>query len=291
MHACLLDNINTAGAMDALSSIVKATNVYLAKCQEQQQQAQAQQQAQQAAGNGPSSSGRDGGGGGNGGGGGAAGPQPLLLRKAAAYVTRILSVFGVVAGPGDAPGLGDDGAAAPGAGVSGGGGASAGGAGGGDRGAAYLDAFASFRDDVRALAKAKAPPNEILAACDAVRDGACVEMGVRLEDRPDGRAVWKLDDPAALRAERAARAAAAAEAARKKVENALASKKRDLEKFERLAALPPPSEQLADKYSKFDDETGEPTHGKDGAELEGKVRGGVFGWDEMGGGKSVLSAV
>jgi hypothetical protein len=46
---------------------------------------------------------------------------------------------------------------------------------------------------VRSLAKSKAPPSDILAACDAVRDGACVDLGVRLEDRPDGgwaRARW-----------------------------------------------------------------------------------------------------
>jgi hypothetical protein len=39
---------------------------------------------------------------------------------------------------------------------------------------------------VRGLAKAKAPHSDVLAACDAVRDGACVDLGVRLEDRPDG---------------------------------------------------------------------------------------------------------
>lgn len=33
VHAGLCDNINTAVAMDALSDIVKATNIYLAKQQ------------------------------------------------------------------------------------------------------------------------------------------------------------------------------------------------------------------------------------------------------------------
>lgn len=36
--------------------------------------------------------------------------------------------------------------------------------------------------------------------------------------------------------------------------------------------MSPPQAQLADKYSRFDAETGDPTHDKDGAELEGKVR-------------------
>jgi hypothetical protein len=55
-----------------------------------------------------------------------------------------------------------------------------------------------------------------------------------------GKAIWKLDDPLELRAERDARAAAAAEAAKKKAGNALAARQRDVEKFEKLAALPEP---------------------------------------------------
>lgn len=55
VHRCLSDNLDTPGAMAALSDLIGATNRYLAR---------------QAAGR----------------------PlQPLLLRKAAAYVTRILS--------------------------------------------------------------------------------------------------------------------------------------------------------------------------------------------------------
>lgn len=53
-----------------------------------------------------------------------------------------------------------------------------------------------------------------------------------------GKAVWKLDDPAALREEIAARAAAAASAARKKLEGAVERKVKELEKLEGLAALP-----------------------------------------------------
>lgn len=37
-----------------------------------------------------------------------------------------------------------------------------------------------------------------------------------------------------------------------------------------------PQAVLSDKYSKFDPQSGEPTHDKDGAELEGKVGGGRF---------------
>eukprot|EP00983_Pelagomonas_calceolata_P017293 542431-Pelagomonas_calceolata.AAC.4 len=44
--------------------------------------------------------------------------------------------------------------------------------------------------DVRALVRAKADPKELMAACDRVRDHALVDLGVRLEDKPDGE--WLL---------------------------------------------------------------------------------------------------
>lgn len=88
-----------------------------------------------------------------------------------------------------------------------------------------------------------------------------------------GTAVWKLDDPGVLRAERQERQAAAAEAVRKKMTAALDKKLKELDKYTKLAALPDPQAALSDKYSKFDAATGVPTHDKDGNALEGKVRG------------------
>jgi len=55
-----------------------------------------------------------------------------------------------------------------------------------------------------------------------------------------GKAIWKLDDPDTLRSERDARTQLAAEAARKKLSNTLAAKQKDVEKYEKLAALPEP---------------------------------------------------
>jgi hypothetical protein len=60
--------------------------------------------------------------------------------------------------------------------------------------AGYLDAFASFRDTVRGLAKAKAAPGELLAACDTLRDDTLPLLGVRLEDRPDGEGLHGEQD-------------------------------------------------------------------------------------------------
>jgi cysteinyl-tRNA synthetase len=222
-HARLLDSIDTRGAMDALGDIVKAVNLYLAPRQE----------------------------------GKGALPGALLLRACAAYVTRILSAFGLAPAPGDAPGLG------------GGGEAEGGGAGG--RAAAVLDAFCGFRDGVRRLARAGAPHRELLAACDGVRDGAMVDLGVRLEDAADGGSVWKADDPATLRAERAEKARAAAEARAKKLRARAEAARREADKFEKLAALPPPAAALADKYGAFDPGSGDPTHDAGGAPLEGKA--------------------
>ena len=110
--------------------------------------------------------------------------------------------------------------------------------------------------------------------------------------------MWKLDDPAVMRAEQQERARQAAEQASKKVLAQLQLKVdflyaltknqacvanspiqfvfvpqlKDKEKFEKLLALPTPQQSLSDKYSKFDPVSGEPTHDKDGVELEGKAK-------------------
>ncbi|KAF5828717.1 tRNA synthetases class I (C) catalytic domain-containing protein [Dunaliella salina] len=104
VHAALCDNINTAAAMDALSDIVKATNIYLAK----------QEEAKRPV-------------------------QPLVLERCSSYVTKILSVFGIVDPAHDRPGLRESGAD---------GHASTSGSG---QNAAILDAFAAFRDEARAV--------------------------------------------------------------------------------------------------------------------------------------------
>eukprot|EP00195_Chlamydomonas_chlamydogama_P001473 CAMPEP_0202920984 /NCGR_PEP_ID=MMETSP1392-20130828/77139_1 /ASSEMBLY_ACC=CAM_ASM_000868 /TAXON_ID=225041 /ORGANISM="Chlamydomonas chlamydogama, Strain SAG 11-48b" /LENGTH=790 /DNA_ID=CAMNT_0049614513 /DNA_START=176 /DNA_END=2548 /DNA_ORIENTATION=+ len=223
VHDSLCDNINTAAAMDALSDLIKAVNVYLAKKEADKNP--------------------------------AAPVQAMLLRKAAAFVTRILTAFGVVDTPVDRPGLSD-----------------ASGSSGDSKGASYLDAFSAFRDEVRSLARAKAEPKEILAACDRVRDTTLVDLGVRLEDKPDGKAVWKLDDPAVLKAEQEERARQAAEAAAKKLQTQLQLKVKEKEKFDKLLSLPSVEASLSDKYSRFDPATGEPTHDKEGKELEGKAK-------------------
>lgn len=73
------------------------------------------------------------------------------MRKAAAYVTRILTVFGISTAAPDQLGFGGEASASVAA---------------GEGAAKYLDAFALFRDTVRGMAKGGKSSQDILAACD-----------------------------------------------------------------------------------------------------------------------------
>lgn len=103
----------------------------------------------------------------------------------------------------------------------------------------------------------------------SVRDGPLVDLGVQLEDRAGGPAAWKREDPEVLRAEQARRAQAAAEAAENRRAARLAKLRRDLERYEGLAALPHVEAVLADRY-RFA-ASGEPTEDAGGAPLDDKA--------------------
>lgn len=117
----------------------------------------------------------------------------------------------------------------------------------------------------------KGDPKALLAMCDELRDLRLVPLGVQLEDRPDGTASWKLEDAATLAAAVAARSKEAGAARLKKVQAAARIKRAEVERFEKLVALPTVHEALGDKYKAFDRSTGAPTHDKEGAVLEGKA--------------------
>ena len=220
IHAAFLDSVNTRGALDAVSDLIKATNTYLAARSGDNHM-----------------------------------PQSLLLRQCASCVTKTLSVMGLTPYSYDKLGMDDTGT--------------------GDsvernRTEKLLDAITGFRDDIRQLAKSGASTVEYLKCCDGMRDGAMVDLGVRLEDVPDGRSVWKLDDPGVLKKERDEKIAAIAAAARKKLSTKIENLKKDITKFENLAQLPSVQESLSEKYSKFDSD-GNPTHDVEGTPLEGKA--------------------
>lgn len=188
--------------------------------------------------------------------------NPLILRSVGRYVTRIMRAFGVTspAGGDITYGSGNESSV------------------GGSREEAIggmLDAFCSFRDDVRRTAR-KDPSSEsnreILKLSDTVRDDVLPPLGIRLEDRgADQSSVWKLEDPASLvkeierkkEAERIRRA----EIAQQKAERA-AKAAAELEK----GRLSPEDmfrqgKEYAGKFTEFDPETGIPTKDAEGKPL------------------------
>jgi len=64
----------------------------------------------------------------------------------------------------------------------------------------------------------------------------------------------------------------------------LLAQMKELEKLQMLAGLPSERMALADKYNQFDEETGEPTHDKEGQPLEGKVISNLsaVAWEGLG---------
>ncbi|KAK9906729.1 hypothetical protein WJX75_006969 [Coccomyxa subellipsoidea] len=166
VHAALLDSIDVSTAMNALLELVSKANIYI-KAREQQYAATPR---------GPP-------------------PQAQLVHKVALYITRILSIFGIYGqdeiGPGREPGA----AAA---------------AGGSREGAEpLLGVIADFRTTVRNAAKlgqsdagkARAEHNNILKACDGLRNETLPQLGVQLEDRPDGTSICKFMSAAEQQAE------------------------------------------------------------------------------------------
>ncbi len=117
----------------------------------------------------------------------------------------------------------------------------------------------------------QAPPPTLLSLCDDLRDQKLPPLGVQLEDRPDGTAAWKLEDPAVLAAAVAARGKEAAAARLRKVQASIKLRRAEVDRFEKLLALPSVQESLRDKYGGFDASTGMPTHDAQGGVLEGKA--------------------
>jgi cysteinyl-tRNA synthetase len=98
--------------------------------------------------------------------------------------------------------------------------------------APVLDASLAFRDTVRQLARDKAGPAALLQACDAFRDDAMVQVGVRVEDAPSGgKSLWKLDDPATLRRELVAKREKERADALDKLKRKVDTKRADLDKL------------------------------------------------------------
>ena len=77
-----------------------------------------------------------------------------------------------------------------------------------------------------------------------------VDLGVRMEDRPDGSSVWMAEDPEELRAERREGEDAARKVYLLKRTKALQEKKRLLDKLKNMAKLPNVQQALQETYSR-----------------------------------------
>jgi cysteinyl-tRNA synthetase len=128
-----------------------------------------------------------------------------------------------------------------------------------------LDVLTKFRENVR-IAAMSGDTAAVLSAADALRDIVLPDLGVRMEDKGSGLnvvTVWKLDDPAVLKKERAIKE----EAKLAKEQAKLEAVRKQLEKDEK-AKMPPSEMFLSQKtlYSAFD-ATGLPTHDQLGEPL------------------------
>lgn len=225
VHAALLDNINYTVAMSEIFSLISTVNKYL-----------------------------------------AANPAPaaktLMLKSIAAYVDKMLKVFGVVRD--DEAGFLQSILAAAGTGAD------------SAAGAAFtndvIDRLCGFRDNIRKVALSAAPENmkrEIMTACDAFRDDSLPLLGIRLEDKVTGGGVWKLDNAVEL----------VKQIAEKKL-GPLVKKtglKTDLlPKVQQRVKCPSEaffsSGDNAGKYGPADPATGVPTHDAAGVALEDAAR-------------------
>ncbi|KAF6212400.1 hypothetical protein GE061_012922 [Apolygus lucorum] len=169
-----------------------------------------------------------------------------LLRRVAAYVTGLMTMFGAVEDkecigfPISSQQSDFEGTVMP-----------------------YLRILGSFRNEVRDIAR-ELKAVKILQTCDKLRDQTLPPLGVRLEDKEDasGCAV-KLFDPKQLEREREMKMKADEQKELLKLK-----RQKDLEQKEALKKVPPQEyfKTMMDKFSAFDAQ-GMPTHDEKGKEI------------------------
>jgi len=133
----------------------------------------------------------------------------------------------------------------------------------------YVRATSKLRDELRRIAPSAAPElkKSILALSDRIRDFDLTNIGVYLDDRPDGQpSLIKFIPAAELIAVREEKEAKEAEKARAKEEARLAREKAEAEKWEKAKVPPQDMFKGDERYSEWDDE-GMPTKLKDGSEV------------------------
>ncbi|CAD7966915.1 unnamed protein product [Amoebophrya sp. A120] len=187
IHEALLDNFNYPKVLQILSEMIKKCNVYMSSMETQQRS-----------------------------------PRVLILRKAAALVTKYMKLFGVFAGSDE---LGENDASSGAGAVS-----------KEELVAPFVDALVSFRDEVKQQAMS-AKQKQTLDLCDDLRDKTLVKLGVELQDGKSmaagatgSQGKWTLRDPNALMRERAQEQEKKLLVELKSLETKIGSKKKELER-------------------------------------------------------------
>jgi len=116
-----------------------------------------------------------------------------------------------------------------------------------------MNLLAKFRDQVKN--NANEGGKSLFGICDELRDDHLPYLGIRLEDKGKEDSIWKYEDKAVLIAEREGKLAEKLKKEQEKAaKKALDLKKKSTSGKEWFQAME------SDKYSKFDPETGLPTH-------------------------------
>ncbi|KAI1352140.1 cysteinyl-tRNA synthetase [Xylaria sp. FL0043] len=133
----------------------------------------------------------------------------------------------------------------------------------------YIRATSRLRDELRRIVPSVAPELKaaILSLSDRIRDFDLTNIGVYLDDRPDGQpSLIKFIPAAELIAAREEKAAKDAERAKAKEEARIAREKAEAEKWEKAKVAPLDMFKGDERYSEWDAE-GIPTKLKDGSEV------------------------
>jgi len=208
----LEDNFDTAGTVAELLSLVKDVHFYIDKCK--------------------SANGK---------------PQPILLKTAALFVTRILNVFGLSDAKDEEIGFGNTSSQA------------------GSDVAPYVDAWVGLRDKVRIAVKSGVSQDKLMELLDKERDENMVDAGVCVVD--DGNtSMWRLDDVKVLQKERDEKREKALEETLRALRQKRLQKASLLEKQEAASISAMETFKNKPEYSAYD-ELGMPTHDAEGKEL------------------------
>ncbi|KAI2643169.1 tRNA synthetases class I (C) catalytic domain-containing protein [Xylaria nigripes] len=133
----------------------------------------------------------------------------------------------------------------------------------------YIRATSKVRDELRRIVPSAATElkKAILALSDRIRDFDLTNIGVYLDDRPDGQpSLIKFIPAAELIAARVEKAAKEAEKAKAKEKARLEREKAEAEKWEKAKVAPQDMFKGDERYSEWDAE-GMPTKLKDGSEV------------------------